>query len=215
MLSRAPHILVADDHAVVRRGLNYLLFAQVPGARVVEVSTCAGLQRELAVHSFDLVLLDLVLPDGNTIDLLPDLLQRYPDLKVLMYSMSAEEVYAERAAQLGAMGFVSKAEEEDELIRAVRMVLRGNPYVSPGQTVRVLDRPLLAAGKDPFHHLSQREISVMDHLLHGRTVGEIAVLLDVGGSTAATYKARLFNKLGVANVLELQRKADAHGYRIS
>ena len=215
MAAQALHILVADDHAIVRRGVSNLLVANVHGVGVVEVGTCKALQRELAVHPFDLVLLDLVLPDGNTIDLLPALLQRHPELRVLMYSMSAEEVYAERAAQLGAMGFVSKAENEEELLRAVRMVLRGKPYLSPGQEVRELERPTQATGKDPFHQLSQREISVMDHLLHGRTVGEIAELLEVGNSTAATYKARLFNKLGVANVLELQRKADAHGYRIS
>jgi two-component system invasion response regulator UvrY len=214
-LAAECHILLADDHAVVRRGLCYLLSGSIPHASVTEVASCDALERQLAVRDFDLVVLDLVLPDGNTIDRLPALFARRPDLKVLMYSMSVEDVYAERAIQLGAKGFVSKAEDEAELLRAVRLVLRGKPYLSERQQVRELERASSRNFTDPFVQLSQRELSVMDHLLRGRTVGEIAALLGVGNSTSATYKARLFNKLGVSNLLELQRKADTHGYRIS
>jgi two-component system, NarL family, invasion response regulator UvrY len=209
------HILLADDHAVVRRGLCYMLSASIPHAGIAEVATCDALERQIAERDFDLVLLDLVLPDGNTIDHLPALFARRPQLKVLMYSMSVEDVYAERAIQLGAKGFVSKAEDEAELLRAVRLVLRGRPYLSERQQIRELERATARNSTDPIMQLSQRELSVMDHLLRGRTVGEIATLLGVGNSTSATYKARLFNKLGVSNLLELQRKADTHGYRIS
>jgi two-component system, NarL family, invasion response regulator UvrY len=209
------NILLADDHAIVRRGLQYMLSASIPHAAIVEVDTCEALEKLLAKRDFDLVLLDLVLPDGNTIDRLPALFALRPHLKVLMYSMSVEDVYAERAVLLGAMGFVSKAENEEELLRAVRMVLRGKEYRSERQENRELDRGSAMGSKDPFLQLSKRELSVMDHLLRGHTVGEIAVLLSVGNSTSATYKARLFNKLGVSNLLELQRKADTHGYRIS
>jgi DNA-binding NarL/FixJ family response regulator len=209
------HILLADDHAIVRRGLHYMLSANIPHVVIAEVGTCEALEKLLAERDFDLVLLDHVLPDGNTIDRLPQLFIQHPGMKVLMYSMSVEEVYAERAVSLGAMGFVSKAENEVELLRAVRMVLRGKEYRSERQKHRELDRGIVMGTGDPFLQLSQRELSVMDHLLRGRTVGEIAALLGVGNSTSATYKARLFNKLGVSNLLELQRKADSHGYRIS
>jgi two-component system, NarL family, invasion response regulator UvrY len=208
------HILVVDDHAVVRRGLKNLLLASVPRARVAEAGTCAAMQELVHARPFDLLLVDLVLPDGNTIDMLPALIRQVPQLRVLMYSMSAEEVFGTRALQAGAYGFVTKAEEEEELMRAVRMVLRGKRYESPLQA----GRHAVGAGnedQDPFDRLSPREISTMDHLLRGRTVGEIAELLGVGNSTAATFKARLFNKLGVNNLLELQRKADLHGYRVS
>jgi DNA-binding NarL/FixJ family response regulator len=112
------------------------------------------------------------------------------------------------------LGFVTKAEDEEELMRAVRMVLKGRHYVSPLQEARQGTGEGDGTG-DPFAVLSPRELSTMDHLLRGRSVGEIAVLLGVGNSTAATFKARLFNKLGVDNLLELQRKADLHGYRVS
>jgi two-component system invasion response regulator UvrY len=206
-------ILIVDDHAVVRRGLGNLFMAHIPHARVTEERTCLGLQRQLTLSDFELVLLDLVLPDGNTIDLLPGVIARHLGLRVLMYSMSAEEVYAERARMAGAMGFITKAEDEEELLRAVRMVLKGKPYLSPMQEARVLGRS--SAELDPFRTLSSREISTMEHLLRGRTIGEVAALMGVGHGTATTFKARLFNKLGVHNVLELQRKADAHGYCIS
>lgn len=208
------HILVVDDHAVVRRGLKNLLLAHVPRARVTEVGTCAAMQELVNARPFDLLLVDLVLPDGNTIDMLPALIRQVPELRVLMYSMSAEEVFGTRALQAGAYGFVTKAEEEEELMRAVRTVLKGRHYVSPRQEDRMLAGSVDDTG-DPFAQLSPRELSTMDHLLRGRTVGEIAELLGVGNSTAATFKARLFNKLGVDNLLELQRKADLHGYRVS
>ena len=207
-------ILLADDHAIVRRGLRYLLMAEIGNLQLIEVSTCADLKKALVAGQFDAVVLDLVLPDGNTIDLLPELTQEYPGLRILMYSMSAEQVYAERAVQLGAMGFVNKVEEESELVRAIRLVLRGKPYRSERQEIQALEQRG-NGNDDPFASLSERELSTMHHLLRGRTVGEIAVVLGVGNSTAATYKARLMNKLGVSNLLELQRKADMHGYRIS
>jgi DNA-binding NarL/FixJ family response regulator len=213
MATPNTRILIVDDHAVVRRGLGNLLLAQIPHARVTEERTCLGLQRQLAGSGFELVLLDLVLPDGNTIDLLPGIMALYPGLRVLMYSMSPEEVYAERARMAGAMGFMTKAEDEEELLRAVHLVLKGKPYLSPTQEARALGMASIAP--DPFRGLSPREISTMDHLLRGRTIGEVATLMGVGHSTATTFKARLFNKLGVNNLLELQRKADAHGYRIS
>jgi two-component system invasion response regulator UvrY len=214
MSAPVTRILVVDDHAVVRRGLSNLLLAHVPRASVTEAGSCRMLVQHLEDTVFDLVLLDLVLPDGNTIDLLPELTRKHPLLRVLMYSMSAEEVFAGRARQAGAFGFVTKAEDEEELMRAVRTVLKGRVYVSPLQEARQGSGEGDGTG-DPFAVLSQRELSTMDHLLRGRSVGEIAVLLGVGNSTAATFKARLFNKLGVDNLLELQRKADLHGYRVS
>jgi len=214
MSSSVTRILIVDDHAVVRRGLCNLLMAHVPNVSVTEAGSCRTLVQQLEGAVFDLVLLDLVLPDGNTIDVLPELIRKYPRLRVLMFSMSAEEVFAERVLQAGAFGFVTKAEDEEELMRAVRTVLKGRPYKSPLQEARLGSVECDGTG-DPFAALSPRELSTMDHLLRGRSVGEIAVLLGVGNSTSATFKARLFNKLGVDNLLELQRKADLHGYRVS
>lgn len=205
-------ILLAEDHALMRRGITYVLRAEVPNVILTEVRTCAELLERLSEGTYDLLVLDVVLPDGNTIDVLPELVARYPDLPILMYSMSAEGIYADRAFALGARAYVSKMDEEQELVKATRALLRGNTHRTRSQELRALDQPSLRAADDPFRVLSDRELTVMDHLLRGRTVGEIAETLKVTSSTAATYKARLFNKLGVANLMDLQRKATAHGY---
>jgi two-component system, NarL family, invasion response regulator UvrY len=209
------HILLADDHAIVRRGLSYLLASRLPNVRVQEVMTCAQLMDKLSRERFQLLILDVVLPDGNTIDILPELVGLHPELPILLYSMTSEEVYADRAIQIGVKGFVSKAEEEGELLRAVQQVMRGQVYRSPSQELRSLTIPSGEPGGDPFKQLSDRELSVMDQLLRGMSIGSIASVVGVAGSTAATYKARLFNKLGVSNVLDLQRKAELHGYKLS
>jgi two-component system, NarL family, invasion response regulator UvrY len=209
------HILLADDHAIVRRGLSYLLSSRLPSVRVQEVVTCAQLMDKLAKEQFHLLILDVVLPDGNTIDILPELVQFHPELPILMYSMTSEDVYADRAIQIGARGFVSKAEEEGELLRAVQQVMRGQIYRSPSLEMRIHEPHAHEQEGDPFKQLSDRELSVMDQLLRGTSIGSIAQVMGVAGSTAATYKARLFNKLGVSNVLDLQRKADLHGYKLS
>jgi two-component system, NarL family, invasion response regulator UvrY len=212
-MAATVHILMADDHVIVRRGVQYLIDAHVPNVRFQEVAGCAALFQKLASQQFDLLLLDVMLPDGNTFDILPDLVERYPDMPILMYSMNPEEVYADRALQLGAKGFVSKVEEEAELMRAVHAVLRGRQYSSPVQELRSHEKMAAKAMANPFAVLSIRELSVMDQLLRGGSVGEIARDMGVTSSTIATYKARLFNKLGVGNMLHLQRKADLHGYK--
>jgi two-component system, NarL family, invasion response regulator UvrY len=199
----------------MRRGIAYFLRAELPNVLISEVQSCAQLQARLAEAPFDLLVLDVVLPDGNTIDVLPELVARYPVMPVLMYSMSAESIYADRAFALGAMAYVSKMEAEEELVKAAKTLLRGSPYRTGSQELRALEKTGRQASSEPFQRLSDRELTVMDHLLRGRTVGEIATALKVTSSTAATYKARLFNKLGVANLMELQRKAATHGYGLS
>ncbi|MFN3874830.1 MAG: response regulator [Flavobacteriales bacterium] len=208
----SKRILLAEDHALMRRGITYVLQAEVPSAQLVEARTCAELLERLSFGPYDLLVLDVVLPDGNTLDVLPGLVARYPDLPILMYSMSAESIYADRAFALGAKAYVSKMDEEQELVKAARALLRGITYRTPSQELRLLDQPSLRDWSDPFRALSGRELTVMDYLLRGKTVGDIAETLKVTSSTAATYKARLFNKLGVTNLIELQRKAAAHGY---
>ena len=151
----------------------------------------------------DLVLLDLQLGDGNALDLVPLLLDRGCQ-QVLVYSMSAERIYAPQAIARGAAGFVSKADDEQDLIRAIGHVRTGGTYLSPGIEAN-LRRVQKNKPTDPFTELSEREVDVMNVLLTGVGVKEIAAQLDLQPTTVATYKARLFDKLGVTNVLDLQR----------
>ncbi|MBL8000659.1 MAG: response regulator transcription factor [Flavobacteriales bacterium] len=206
-----PRIGLVDDHAVVRRGIRVLLRDAIPGAEVTEGDDLRSAQAMVLDRPLDLLVLDMHLPDGLAMDLLPKVLVARPGLRVLVFSVSPDEVYAHRLAQLGAWGYVNKQAEEDELVRAVQAVLDGRHWFS-GQVLERLERSEGAdQGKDPFDLLSVRELSVLNHLLDGLPLAEIARRLDLQHSTVATYKARLLDKLGVRNVLELQEKARVFG----
>jgi two-component system invasion response regulator UvrY len=178
---------------------------------VVEGEDLRSAHGMVAQRELDLLVLDMHLPDGLAMDLLPKVLAARPGLRVLVFSVSPDEVYAHRLAQLGAWGYVNKQVEEDELVRAVQAVLDGRHWFSR-QVIERLERSEGADhGRDPFDLLSVRELSVLNHLLDGLPLAEIARRMDLQHSTVATYKARLLDKLGVRNVLELQAKARVFG----
>ncbi|HEX2616497.1 MAG TPA: response regulator transcription factor [Flavobacteriales bacterium] len=201
------HVILADDHAIVRRGLRDLFQHHFRGASLDEVNTCSGLIRALAAAPADLVVLDLELEDGNSMDILEQVRRDHPEVRILVYSMNPEHIYAPRILALGGAGFLSKQSSEDEAARAIARVLQGKRYVSEELEMK---REAAREHKDPFEALSDREITVMKELLRGLTVKEIADRTGLQPTTVATYKARLFDKLGVSNLLDLQRLADVH-----
>lgn len=207
--------LIADDHVIVRRGLRNLLHDQFHASDVSEVSTCQELLDELTLHEPHLLLLDLQLTDGSTLDHLERICAEHPGMRVLVYTMRSEAVYAQRVMALGAVGYLSKESSEEEVVRAIRYVLQGKPYLSESVGEHLMDKARDEEAKsNPFTLLSDREISVLDDLLAGLGVKAIAQRLALQPSTVATYKARLFDKLGVTNLLDLQRLAKAHRHHV-
>lgn len=197
--TREITVLIVDDHAIIRRGLRELVKGHYPSANLLETSCALKILPLLEQTPVDLVLLDLQLTDGNSIDLVGPITQQ--GARVLVYSMSSERIYAQQAMARGASGFLSKAMDEEELLHAMDRVLAGGTYLSPEmeQATKQRDRD-----RDPLNDLSDRELRVMGELLTGAGVKEIAVRMDLQPTTVATYKARLFDKLGVSNVLDLQ-----------
>ncbi len=205
--------LIADDHVIVRRGLRNLLYDQYHASDITEVATCKELLAVLDTKGFTLLLLDLQLTDGSTLDYLERICTEHPEMKVLVYTMRSEEVYAQRVLALGGAGYLSKESSEEEVVRAIRQVLQGKEYVSTSIEDHLQEKD--ESGKsNPLHLLSDRELSVMDDLLAGLGVKEISLRLGLQPSTVATYKARLFDKLGVTNLLDLQRLAKAHRHHV-
>ncbi len=200
------NLLIVDDHGIIRRGLREVVKQYWRVGVIEEATSCAEIIPALERSRTDLLLLDLHLGDGNAIDLLDSLHDRFPQVNVLVYSMSAERVFAQQALARGARGFLSKTTDERELVCAIDRVLGGGIYMSP-ELERVArqrkhDRPG-AAIEDPFNDLSDRELRVMDELLTGAGVKEIASRLELQPTTIATYNARLFDKLGVSNLIDL------------
>ena len=207
--------LIADDHVIVRRGLRNLLQDHFHANHVQEASTCKELLEVLGQMEPTLLVLDLQLTDGSSLDHFERICADHPGMRVLVYSMRAEQVYAQRVLSLGASGFISKESEEEDVVRAIRMVLQGKEYLSQAVQEHMLAvNGSVQSGSDPFGALSHREIGVMEDLLEGLGTKDIAARLGVQPSTVATYKSRLFDKLGVTNVLDLQRMVAIHRHGV-
>jgi DNA-binding NarL/FixJ family response regulator len=207
------HILLVDDHAVLRSGLRLLLDAQV-GLRVVGEAGDAQEALDLAATATpDLILLDLTLPDMDGIAMLPLLRKRVPNAHVLVLTMHDDEGYLRRAFRAGAAGYVLKKAADDELIAAVRAVMRGENYVHPAMMRVLLDDllPAAPAGSDPWDSLSEREREVLVLVARGYTAAEIGAQINLSPKTIETYRLRGMEKLGMRSRAALVQFALAHG----
>lgn len=205
----AFRFLVADDHMIVRRGLQDLIYDQFKASEIREVSSNKELLVLLKTWVPDLLILDLQMTDGSSLDHLARICSAHPGMRVLVYSMRSETVYAQRVMTLGSVGFLSKESGEEEVVRAIRRVLQGLEYMSPRTEMHIHEKAP-EVFRDPFGQLSDREVAVMEDLLEGKGVKEISIRLGVQPTTVATYKARLFDKLGVSNLIDLQALVVAH-----
>ncbi len=135
---------------------------------------------------------------------------KYPAAKVLMFSMSAENIYAKRFMKAGAYGFISKEAPLEEITRAINMILNGKKYISDTLAEKLAEDSFSGKTGNPFNDLSPREFEIVSLLLEGKTVTDISHTLNIQTSTVGTHKARLFDKLGVTNILELKELATTY-----
>lgn len=212
MTKDQPLILIADDHTIVRRGFKNLMALRLPQAKVEEVGDMTGLRTRLAkAPRPDLLVLDLQLPDGNGMDILPKLCADPLQPPVLVYSMNPVRIHGAKTMKMGAMGYVSKDAAEEDVVTAVRTVLAGKPYLNPELTLRPMRSGVtLEVDTNPLERLSARELMVLDLLLTGMGVKDAAEQLGLGVSTVGTYKIRIYDKLGVNNILDLQTMVHLH-----
>jgi two-component system, NarL family, invasion response regulator UvrY len=204
-------LLVADDHAIVRRGLHQIV-AEAPGLEVAgEAATAEEVLARVEERSWDVVVLDLSLPGGNGLDLLAEVKRRRPDLPVLILTVHSEEQYAVRALRAGAAGYLTKESAPEQLVEAVRKVVRGGRYVSPA----VAERLAFNLGRDPdrppHEALSDREYQVLRRVASGKTVSEVAAELSLSVKTVSTYRARILEKMGMKSNAELTHYAIKNG----
>ncbi|MGQ0656753.1 MAG: response regulator [Chromatiales bacterium] len=197
-------VIIADDHPIVRRGVRDILIESFPRVVVQEVDSAGALFAGLH-EPFDLVLLDLSLPDRNGLDCLGQIRKQHPSVPVLVLSMHAEEHFAVRALKSGAAGYVTKDKAAEELVRAVRKILGGGRYVSSELAERLAAKLIGDAVKAPHELLSEREFRVLRLLASGRSVSEIAQELYLSVKTVSTYRRRLLNKMQMRTNAELTR----------
>jgi two-component system invasion response regulator UvrY len=204
-------VLVADDHAVVRRGLVQIL-DEVP-ALIVAGQAASGRQVLQAVQrgDYDVLVLDIAMPDGGGLEVLRQLESLKPDLPVLILSMYSEKQYALRALKAGAAGYLTKESAPDELIAAIQTVARGEKYVSRSLAEALAEALGRETEKEPHETLSDREYQVMCLLAAGKTVADIAMELSLSVKTVSTYRARLLDKLRLKSTAEIIRYALERG----
>ena len=203
-------IVVVDDHALFRTGLQQAIATQPDMQLVAECAAGQEVAATLQAHPCDVLLLDLSLPDMSGLDLLPQLQRAHPQLAVLMLSGYPETQFGLHALRAGASGFISKTTEPAELLRAIRTVARGSRYISQGLT-DVLVNGLGNAGDGPLHQsLSQREFQILCKLAEGLGVTTIGAELNLSVKTISTYRSRVLTKLGLNSNADLVAYAIRH-----
>jgi two-component system, NarL family, invasion response regulator UvrY len=202
------HILIVEDYQIIRLAIRILVQELFPEVSVREVSTFSSLLDEVANQPADLIILDIQIPQGEGFDMIERIRTVQKNAPILIFSALEERLYGIHYLRAGANGFVSKNSGTEELGKAIVDVMETGRYVSPRIRTELLNQlgNNNYEADNPLLNLSQREITIMDMLIEGMWVKEIASRLDVTESSVSTYKARLFEKLDVSTLVEMFQK---------
>ena len=204
-------VLVADDHAVVRRGVVQIL-AESPHIVVAgEAATGGQVLQAVRENDYDIILLDIAMPGGSGLEVLKQLRSLDPNVRVLILSMYPEKQYAVRALKAGAAGYLTKDSAPDELIEAIDRISQGGKYITRSLAQELAGELGGKAGQDPHEALSDREYQVMRLLAAGKNVTEISAQLSLSVKTVSTYRARILEKLDLKTTAEIMRYALERG----
>lgn len=200
-------VLVADDHAILRRGLAEIISEAGDMQVCAEAETGAQAVRLAREHAIDVLLLDITMPDRNGLDTLKQLKKENPKLAVLMLSMHPEEVYALRAIRSGASGYLNKQSAPALLVTAIRQVASGRRYISPAVAEALAGTIADGPERTPHATLSDREYETMRLIASGKTLTQIAAEMHLSAKTVSVYRARLLEKMHLKNNAELTHYA--------
>jgi DNA-binding NarL/FixJ family response regulator len=208
MESFMTKFLIADDHALMRRGLIQILGEDFPDSLFGEAQNAHQIFEKVQEQEWDLVILDINLPDKSGLDVLKQLKSAHPGLSIFVLSVHQEEEYAVRVLKAGAAGYLSKESAPEELVKAVRRILGGGKYVSPSLGEKLAFE--LEKGEDAHRMLSDREYQVMLMIAAGKSITEIAGILCLSAQSISTYHSRIFEKMGFKNNADLIRYVIEH-----
>lgn len=200
--------LIIDDHVVVRSGVKTLLSDIYNPSEIYEAHDGTSALERLKERDYDLAMLDIQMPNTDTLSLMDIIRVQYPDLKILVFSMSPENIYAQRYLKAGAKGFLNKDSPMEEIQKAIEIVLSGKKYISDNLIEILASNAGSRPDENPFNKLSPREFEIASLLLEGQTISQISKDLSLGVSTVGTHKSRVFEKLNVTNLLEMKALAD-------
>ena len=184
MSTLIPQIIVADDHSMIRKGIKLLLLTKFNCTNVDEADSCHALMNELKKAKCTHLILDVVFPDGTSLEMAPVIRKLYPEIKIMIYSMQLSEIYASAFAQYGIYCYLSKSSTEEETIQYITKFLNNECALRPTTNPRQYT--------NPFSSLSPRELEILHYLVNGQKTNEIARALNLSNSTISTFKMRIF-----------------------
>ena len=204
-------ILIADDHAIVRKGLRQIILENYPFATIGETNDAEELIAKAAKEKWDVIICDLNMPGRSGLEALNQIRQFAPQLPVLIMSIYPEEQYAVRVLKAGASGYLSKESIHDHLNNAIQTVLKGRKYITPSVAEILATSLTTDKNKLPHESISDREFEVFKLLATGKKVSFIAQQLSLSITTVSTYRARILEKMNMHSNSELTRYAIEHG----
>jgi DNA-binding NarL/FixJ family response regulator len=194
-------ILIADDHPMIHRGLRYMLKEEYTNLVCDSVYDGDEVLEKLKTDKYDIVILDVNMPNAENLIFTEYLLKKYPEIKIVIYSLNPERVYALRYLKMGVYAYVEKNASDKEFMAAIEKVNNAHKYFSQSVLDLITSTKILSA-KNPFDILSNREMDVAVHLAKGLEYSTIGEILNISPSTVSTYKSRIFEKVGVSKYVE-------------
>ncbi len=210
MIGTPSRVFVADDHALFREGVKSLLAEESDLVVAGESGSAKETLERIRTDSFDILLLDISLPDGSGIDLLRQIRPHKPELPILILSMHPEEQYAVSMLRAGASGYITKEAVPQQVVQAIRTLLQGRKYISPA-VAHILAEDVGGDRRPPHEQLSEREFQVFCKLAAGHSVGSIADQLFLSNKTVSTYRARILEKMNAKSNADLTYYAIKNG----
>ncbi|WP_176884945.1 response regulator [Dyadobacter soli] len=210
MQSATTRILLVEDHDIVRIATTMLVQETIGHATVDTATNFKEAVHHVSSHSYRLIILDLQIPGTDHLLMIEKLRGLQPETPILIFSGQKEELYGVHCIRAGAAGFVSKESKATELQDAIRVVLKGQKYLSAVVREQLLNSLAQQTASNPAELLSAKELVVMEMLLEGKWTKDIAGRLNLKSTTVSTFKARIFKKLGVNNLLDLAKQVEMY-----
>jgi two-component system, NarL family, invasion response regulator UvrY len=194
-----PKILIADDHSMIRKGLKLFMQLNLGYNDIHEAASCAELMKELVKKDYTHLVLDIILSDGSTLEVIPNIRRVYPDLRVLIFSMQPAEVYGEALKQYGINYYLHKTVGEEEMQLVLQRFLHNETPLKSANGAQFHD--------NPFRALAPRELEILHYVLKGIGTKDIAETLNLKMNTVSTIKTRIYEKTNAGNIKELMELA--------
>jgi len=203
-------VLIADDHAVVRRGLMQILKDKFPEITIGEAATAQETLEQVWNDRWDVVVLDISMPGRSGLDALKEIKTSHPKVPVLILSIESERQFGVRVIKAGAAGFLNKDSAPETLVCAVRKLLSGHRYISPSLAEQLANDAAHGSTVLPHERLSDREFEILLKITSGNTVGQIAEAFGLSVKTVSTHRTRILEKMGMVSNAELTHYAMIH-----